>query len=126
MNGICGPREVSSTFHRREKGLAEVVAGEVDETGLLDAFGLADAEAVDLVELLPFADVEDVTDPVATALLAFRGLSADFCLLVENCFRSFCAWMVPCDSLWSDDPRTPCRSGSGGRRCGLAVSEELG
>jgi hypothetical protein len=101
MNGICGPRAVSSTFHLREKGLAEVAPGEVDETGLLDAFGLADAEAVDLVELLPFADVEDVTDPVATALLAFRGLSADFCLLVENCFRSFCAWMVPCDSLWS-------------------------
>jgi hypothetical protein len=121
MNGICGPRAVSSTFHLREKGLAEVVAGEVD-----DAFGLADAEAVDLVELLPFADVDDVTDPVATALLAFRGLSADFSLLVENCFRSLCAWMVPCDSLWSDDPRTPCRSGSGGRRCGLAVSEELG
>ena len=102
--------------------MAEVVAGEVDETGLFDAFGLADAEAVDLVELLPFADVEDVTDPV-TALLAFRGLSADFCLLVENCFRRFCAWRVPC--LWSDDPRTPRRSGSGGRRCGLAVSEEL-
>jgi hypothetical protein len=71
MNGICGPRAVSSTFHLREKGLAEVVPGEVDDTGLLDAFGLAEAEAVDLVELLPFADVDDVTDPVATALLAF-------------------------------------------------------
>src|SRR6187200_2032570 len=125
MNGICDPRAVSSTFHLREKGLAEVVPGEVDDTDLLDAFGLAEAEAVDLVELLLFADVDDVTDPVATAL-AFRGLSADFCLLVENCFRSFCAWMVPCDSLWSDDPRTPRRSGSGGRRCGLVVSEELG